>query len=176
MEAQYGFLGLLMRQPNYGYELKKLYDRYFSGDKPILPGQVYATLSRLERDHKVEEVEGEEASQGPARTRYAVTPQGEDAVIEWLKTPEIPSQHLQATLYFKTVLALLIDGDAAGYIGAQKKAHIERMRMLTKRKMEARVDELLLIDHAIFHIDADLKWMDLASSRLNHLREVIWAM
>ncbi len=178
MEAQYGFLGLLMRAPNYGYELKKLYDRYFSGDKPILAGQVYATLSRLERDKKVEELEHDEneASGGPARTCYAVTRQGEEALRQWLETPEIPSPTLQTVLYFKTVIALLIDGDAASYIRAQRKAHLQRMRELTARKADARIDELLLIDHAIFHIDADLRWMDLASSRLNQLKEEVWAL
>ncbi|MCI5825712.1 MAG: PadR family transcriptional regulator [Arcanobacterium sp.] len=174
MEAQYAFLGLLTREPNYGYELKKLYDHYFAGDKPILAGQVYSTLARLARDEKVVEVADAGTPAGPARTRYAVTPSGKEALLKWLSTPEIPSPTLQTVLYAKTVLALLIEGDAAGYIMAQRSAHLQRMRELTARRQHAPLAEKLLLDSAIFHIDADLRWMELAASRLNKLKEELW--
>ena len=47
MNAQLTLLGLLAIEPNYGYELKKLYDQFFGRDKPILTGQIYSTLNRL---------------------------------------------------------------------------------------------------------------------------------
>ncbi|QRV02567.1 helix-turn-helix transcriptional regulator [Arcanobacterium phocisimile] len=171
MEVQYAFLGLLTQEPNYGYELKKLYDQLFAGDKPILPGQVYSTLARLLRDAKVIEVDDDGASNGPSRTRYALTQAGRDAVVEWLNTPEVPSPTLQATMYGKTVLALIVEGDAAPYLRAQRKLHLERMRDLTRRKKDAPMAEKLLLDNAIFHIEADLRWIELASARLNTLKE-----
>lgn len=171
MEPQYAFLGLLTREPNYGYELKKLYDQLFAGDKPILPGQVYATLARLLRDAKVIEIDDEGTPGGPARTRYALTETGRHAVAEWLQQPEVPSPTLQANMYAKTVIALIVDGDAAPYLRAQRAYHLQRMRTLTSRKADASIAEKLLIDNAIFHIEADLRWIELASARLAQLKE-----
>lgn len=41
MITQNAFLGLLSQEPNYGYELKKLYGLNFAGDKPILTASAY---------------------------------------------------------------------------------------------------------------------------------------
>lgn len=171
MNAQYALLGILNESPSYGYELKKIYDKLFGSDKAILPGQIYSTLSRLKRDKKIEEVASKEASGGPERVKYAITTQGEKALRTWLETPEAPSPHLQATLYMKTVLAIMESGDAAPYLDNQRHAHIERMRELTRRRREVPLANKLLIDHAIFHIEADLRWIDLTSSRLTKLKE-----
>jgi DNA-binding PadR family transcriptional regulator len=171
MNAQYALLGILNESPSYGYELKKIYDKLFGSDKAILPGQIYSTLARLKRDKKVEEIADLEASGGPERVKYSITSQGEQALRVWLETPEAPSPQLQATLYMKTVLAIMENGDAAPYLDNQRHAHIERMRDLTKQRREAPLATKLLIDHAIFHIEADLRWIDLTSSRLTKLKE-----
>lgn len=170
MNAQYTLLGFLQTEPNYGYELKKLYDKLFGGDKPILSGQVYSTLSRLERDGKVTEVPAIEESEGPARVRYDITKKGSAALNKWLTCPEEPAPNLQATLYIKTVLALLLDGEAAEYLERQRHAHIERMRELTKQRRCSPITEVLLLDHAIYHLEADLRWIDMTSSRLTKLK------
>ncbi len=171
MNAQYALLGILNEQPNYGYELKRIYDKLFGTDKAILAGQVYSTLSRLKRDKKIEEVTSGEESGGPERVKYAITTQGETALRSWLETPEAPSPQLQATLYMKTVLAIMENGDAAPYLDNQRHAHIARMRDLTTQRRAAPMATKLLIDHAIFHIEADLRWIDLTSSRLTKLKE-----
>lgn len=173
MNAQFALLGFLDQQPNYGYELKKLYDQYFGGDKPILAGQIYSTLSRLLRDEKIVEVRDIEKSDGPERVKYAITAQGQTTLNTWLETPEAPAPHLQATLYVKTVLALMRDGNAAKYFDNQRHAHIERMRALTSERRDAPIAEKLLIDHAIFHLEADLRWIDLTASRLTSLKEAL---
>ena len=53
MSVPYALLGLLEREPSYGYDLKRDYDIYFGRGKPLDFGQVYATLGRLTRDGKV---------------------------------------------------------------------------------------------------------------------------
>ena len=171
MNAQYALLGILNESPNYGYELKKLYDKLFGSHKAILPGQIYSTLSRLKRDKRIEEVADTEASGGPERVKYAITTQGEQALRSWLETPEPTSSQLQATLYVKTVLAIMENGDAAPYLDNQRHAHIERMRDLTRQRRESTLANKLLFDYAIFHIEADLRWMELTSSRLTELKE-----
>src|SRR5581483_7402420 len=53
MSASYALLGILGKQPSYGYDLKKYYDFIYGKEKPLAFGQVYATLSRLDRDKKI---------------------------------------------------------------------------------------------------------------------------
>ncbi len=171
MNAQYALLGILNDTPNYGYELKRSYDRLFGGDKPILPGQVYSTLSRLRRDQKIAEIPDVEPSGGPDRIKYAITPTGKAALLAWLEEPEAPQPYLQATLYMKTVLAIMESGDAAPYLDNQRHAHIQRMRELTAERRAAPLSTKLVLDYAIFHLEADLRWIDLTSSRITKLKE-----
>lgn len=171
MEAKYALLGFLEIGPNYGYELKKLYDQFFGHDKPILSGQVYSTLARLERDGKVIEIESTSKSGGPARVKYSITDVGLEAFEKWLQQPEAPAPQLQATLYIKTVLALLRGGEAASFLDTQKRAHLERMRNLTAKRKNSDLANKLLIDHAIFHLEADIRWIDLTENRLKILKK-----
>ena len=173
MHAQNCLLGFLSQGPNYGYELKKMYDSLFGRDKPILPGQIYSTLSRLERDGKVEEVtDNTEKSAGPSRVKYQITDKGSEYFEQWLREPEKINPYLQTTMYFKVVLALMNNRDATKFLDAQRHSHIAKMRELTKQRNET--DDLattLLIDNSIYHIEADLRWMELAYDRINQLRE-----
>lgn len=171
MSATYTLLGLLDSGPNYGYELKKAYDQLFGKDKPLAYGQIYATLGRLKRGGNIAESLPDTLSGGPERVRYEITSKGRGELDSWLATPEQPAPYLQATMYVKTVLALMKDGPAAEYLDEQRHMHIERMRELTKLRRESAMSEMLLIDHALFHLEADLRWIDLTSSRLTKLKE-----
>ena len=94
MSVLHTLLGLLDRQPNHGYDLKRAYDERFSFRRPLQFGQVYATLGRLERDRLVR-VTGVGAVGGPERTTYAITGAGRDEFGSWLAAPEPPSPYLQ---------------------------------------------------------------------------------
>ena len=168
MSVSYALLGLLEQQPSHGYELKRQYDEYFGRDKPLPFGQVYATLSRLARDGRVL-AEGNAPGEGPERKLYAITPEGEAALAAWLATPEPPEPHLQTILAIKTILALLLQRPADTYLDAQRHAHLERMRGLTTVRREAPFLDALLADHAIFHLEADLRWIELTTARLDQL-------
>lgn len=165
-------LGLVGHQPSYGYDLKHSYDRLFGMEKPLAFGQVYATLARMIRDGYLEELDAEVGG-GPERRRYAITPSGRGKLEDWLFTPDIPSPNLQSALFAKTVIALLIDDDANRLIDLQRARHMDQMRHLTRRKAAADLLEMLLCDHALFHIEADLRWMDVTAARLDALRETL---
>ena len=173
MSVQYTLLGFLAEESNYGYELKKKYDGYFGKDKPILTGQIYSTLARLKRDNKVKEITDTSESGGPDRVRYEITDEGKQDLQAWLESPEAPSPQLQATMYIKAVLAILKDGDAAPYLDNQRRAHIQRMRELTAQRRDSNLSDMLLIDHALYHLEADLRWIELTISRLTRLKEEI---
>ena len=173
MNAQYVLLSFLADESNYGYELKKKYDSYFGKDKPILPGQIYSSLARLKRDNKIKEVSdtGNSGSSKPDRIRYEITDLGKEQLKRWLASPEEPALQLQATMYVKTVLAILMDGDAAPYLDNQRRAHIQKMRSLTDERRNSNLSDMLLIDHALYHLEADLRWIELTISRLTKLKE-----
>jgi DNA-binding PadR family transcriptional regulator len=173
MSVQETVLGLLEPQPSHGYELKRAYDRRFGQARPLPFGQVYATLGRLERDGWVR-VDGTEPGGGPARKRYAITPGGVEELERWLAQPEAPEPHLQSVLFTKVVLALLSGRAADRYLDAQRAAHLARMRELTARRRSGGLADALITDYALFHLEADLRWIELTASRLNQLsREVL---
>jgi DNA-binding PadR family transcriptional regulator len=165
-------LGLLEREPSHGYDLKRDYDTFFGRGKQLPFGQVYATLGRLARDGKV--VAGDaEPGDGPDRKRYAITDTGKIEVDDWLAEPVEPEPHLQTLLFAKVTLALMLGKPADEYLNRQRAAHLSRMQELTQLKRTGPLVDVLLADHALFHLEADLRWIDLASARLTELAEAV---
>jgi DNA-binding PadR family transcriptional regulator len=172
MSVPYALLGLLEREPSHGYDLKRDYDAYFGRGKPVPFGQVYATLARLARDGKV--MAGDvEPGAGPDRKRYAITDVGKSEVDAWLAEPIEPEPHLQTVLFEKVVLALMLGRDAEHYLDTQRAAHLQRMRELTEIKRTGALVDAFLADHGLFHLEADLRWIDLTSVRLHALAEEV---
>jgi DNA-binding PadR family transcriptional regulator len=165
-------LGLLERQPSHGYDLKRDYDHYFGRDRPLPFGQVYATLGRLARDGKVVAA-GSEPGAGPDRKRYVITEQGGTEVQIWLHEAVPAEPHLQTVLFAKVVLSLMLGRPAEEYLDTQRAAHLQRMRELTEIKRGGNVVDALLADHGLFHLEADLRWIDLTAARLDALATVV---
>jgi DNA-binding PadR family transcriptional regulator len=166
-------LGLLESEPSYGYELKREYDALFGDNGRPLPfGQLYSTLARLERDGRIA-VHGAEPGGGPERKRYAITAGGVVHLEQWLANPEAPQPALQALLFVKVVLALLSDRPASAYLEAQREAHLDRMRELTAIRKAGPLSRTLLADYGLFHLDADLRWIDMTVARLDDLRKEV---
>jgi DNA-binding PadR family transcriptional regulator len=165
-------LGLLEREPSHGYDLKRDYDVFFGRGRPLPFGQVYSTLARLARDGKV--IAGEaEPGAGPDRKRYVITEEGATEVQAWLSEPVAPEPHLQTVLFAKVVLALMLDRSAEGYLDTQRAAHLQRMRELTELRRSGGVVDALLADHGLFHLEADLRWIDLTAARLGALADLV---
>jgi DNA-binding PadR family transcriptional regulator len=172
MSVPLALLGLLEREPSHGYDLKREYDAVFGRGKPLPFGQVYATLGRLARDGKVVAAEAEPGA-GPDRKRYVITEDGVSELETWLAQPVPPEPHLQSTLFVKVVLALMSGRPAEGYLDAQRAAHMARMRELTELRRSTSLVDALLADHGLFHLEADLRWIELTAARLDALaREV----
>jgi DNA-binding PadR family transcriptional regulator len=169
MSVPLTLLGLLEREPSHGYDLKRDYDTFFGRGKPLPFGQVYATLARLARDGKVLASDAEPGG-GPDRKRYVITEQGATEVETWLTEPVEPEPHLQTVLFAKVVLSLMLDRPAEHYLDTQRAAHLQRMRELTELKRTGSQIDALLADHGLFHLEADLRWIDLTAARLDALR------
>ncbi|HEU5426363.1 MAG TPA: PadR family transcriptional regulator [Actinocrinis sp.] len=172
MSVPLTLLGLLDRQPSHGYDLKRDYDAFFGRGKPLPFGQVYSTLSRLARDGKV--IAGEaEPGDGPDRKRYAITEAGREEVETWLTRSAEPEPHLQTVLFAKVVLALMLGRPAADYLDVQRAAHLKRMRELTELRRSGSTIDVLLADYGLFHLEADLRWIDATEARLGSLAQMV---
>lgn len=161
-------LGLLAPTPSHGYDLKRSYDAHFGLDKPVAYNQVYAALARLLSNGMVE-VAGIEQGDGPERKRYALTDAGVTQLSTWLEAPEEPALYLQSALYTKVVLSLLSGRSATDVLDVQRAAHLQQMRVLTRRKTDGDLATQLICDHALFHLEADLRWLEITAARLGDL-------
>jgi DNA-binding PadR family transcriptional regulator len=172
MSVPLTLLGLLDREPSHGYDLKRAYDTYFGRGKPLPFGQVYSTLGRLARDGKVV-ISEVGPGVGPDRKQYVITEVGATEVDQWLTQPVEPEPHLQSVLFTKVALALMLDRPAEDYLDTQRRAHVQRMRELTEIKRAGGLVDVMLADHGLYHLEADLRWIDATSARLDALRKVV---
>ncbi len=172
MSVPMALLGLLDREPSHGYDLKRDYDTYFGRGRPLPFGQVYATLARLARDGKAT-AGAVEAGAGPDRKRYTITETGKGQVEAWLAEPIPAEPHLQSDLFVKVVLSLMLGRPAEEYLDVQRAAHLARMRELTELKQRGNLVDALLADHGLFHLEADLRWIDLTAARITALAEEV---
>jgi DNA-binding PadR family transcriptional regulator len=170
MSVPHVLLGLLEQGPRHGYELKREFDGRFAAGRPLGFGQVYSTLARLLRNGLVH-VDAIEPGGGPERKRYAITDLGVTDLDQWLGRPEPPEPHLQTVLFFKVALALLSGRPATVFLDVQRAAHLQRMRELTALKAGGDLSATLVADYALFHLEADLRWLELTAQRLDGLAE-----
>ena len=161
-------LGLLEREPSYGYDLKRDYDSHFARGAPVFRAGVHDPV-QAGPDGKA--VAGPpEQGDGPERKRYWITDSGAAEVDAWLATPIEPEPHLQPVLFAKVTLALMLGRPADTYLDGQRVAHLKRMRELTQLKDAGSLTDTLLADYGLFHLEADLRWIDLTAARLSELR------
>ena len=172
MSVPMALLGLIDREPSHGYDLKRDYDAHFGRGRPLPFGQVYATLARLARDGKTTAGKAEPGA-GPDRKRYTITEIGKIEVEAWLAEPIPAEPYFQTDLFVKVVLSLMLGRPAEAYLDAQRAAHLRRMRELTELKQRDSLVDALLADHGLFHLEADLRWIDLTEARLAALAEEV---
>ncbi|MCA1984445.1 PadR family transcriptional regulator [Nocardioides nematodiphilus] len=172
MGVSHVLLGVLADGPAHGYDLKRAHDERFPATKAMPYGQVYSALQRLQRDHLVEIVETVQEG-GPERTVYALTDAGRTELASWLEATEPAGPYAADELVRKTVTALWRGTDAADYLQRQRTVHLGRMRELLA--LQASVSDTtarIAVDHTIFHLDADLRWLEAAAARVADAHQV----
>ncbi|MBI4492681.1 MAG: helix-turn-helix transcriptional regulator [Chloroflexi bacterium] len=176
MPVKHGLLGLLARRPRYGYELKAEFDLLSGGFWDLNVGQIYSTLERLLKDGLVTLDEGDGAGEG--RKIYRLTPSGQAELDLWLAQPPLKPRPLRDEVYVR--LGLLVDRDVSAafdLIETQRRVYHLQMAELTRQKLALargqRVADLrreLLLDAALLHVEADLKWLDTCDEKLRRVR------
>lgn len=165
MSTTEALLALLEPEPAHGYTLKHQYDRWFGRNRRLAFGQVYSTLSRLEKNGFVSQSQVE-AGQGPDRRVYEITPDGVTRLDEWVATPQSPDLYATSSLYARLTVALLSSRDASQVLASQRELHLERMRELQVLRRGAEGPDLLAVTYEITHLDADLRWIEASGARL----------
>lgn len=166
MSVSHVLLGILAEGPAHGYDLKRVHDEQFPGAKPLAFGQVYAALAKLDKDGLVEVAETLRDG-GPERTTYAITALGRDELHTWLVAAERAGPYPADELVRKTVTALRLGADAAGFLARQRSVHLTAMKeQLALQDAAADPAARIVIDHTVSHLDAELRWLESAAARV----------
>lgn len=167
MTIRHGLLALLERESTHGYGLKSTFEQSTSGTWPLNVGQVYTTLSRLERDGLVEPSGDGEG----ARRSWRITDDGRAALAEWYATPVVDDPPSRDELAIKVLLAIAADSvDVSAILQRQRAETVERLQRYTRQKAAADPDAqlpwVLLLDGLILKAKAEVDWLDLCEQRL----------
>jgi hypothetical protein len=77
-------------------------------------------------------------------------------------------------LFTKVVVALLSGRSAKHFLDVQRARHPDTMKaLMTARRTAATTQDALLADFQLFHLEADLRWIDHTGSRLATLAEEV---
>ncbi|MGN9847286.1 PadR family transcriptional regulator [Nonomuraea sp. H19] len=159
MSIRHGLLALLSRGPRHGYQLRVEFEASTGATWPLNIGQVYTTLSRMERDGLVKP--GESDEQG--RVVYTITAAGQAEMARWFKTPVVQSDRPRDELVIKLAMAVAAkEVDVAEVIRKQRTATMSALQRLTRAKRAATegAAQRLVIDSMIFQAEAEQRWLD----------------
>jgi DNA-binding PadR family transcriptional regulator len=162
---KYLFLSLLSKEPTHGYDLLQTYESLFSvALSPLNAGQIYTTLSRLERDGLVQKHAVEQEGK-PDKRIYEITEQGRQVLLEWFAEP-LTGPRIKDNFYMKLISAQMSDlADTQVLIDGQRQHYLQSLHDLNNLALQKDIAEdptrLLLIQGAILHLRADLEWLDL---------------
>jgi DNA-binding PadR family transcriptional regulator len=164
----------------YGYQLRSEFERRTGSTWPLNVGQVYTTLTRLERDGLV----AEDGADGEGHVVYRVTDAGRTEVSTWFTTPVGRTQPPRDELAIKLALAVTVPGvDVGQVIQQQRSATMSAMQDYTRLKRTAReglepadLAWSLVLDSLVFNAEAEVRWLDHCEARLRRAateREVV---
>ncbi|WP_248958137.1 PadR family transcriptional regulator [Sphaerisporangium perillae] len=169
MSIRHGLLALLTQGPRYGYQLRVEFEASTGATWPLNIGQVYTTLSRMERDGLV--APGEQDDQG--RVVHAITEKGRSELSRWFATPVAQADRPRDELAIKLAMAVTAPGvDVRQVVQAQRTATMRTLQELTRTKRaEAGAAQRLVIDSMIFQAEAEQRWLDHCEAVLANSQE-----
>lgn len=182
MSIRQAMLAILEQGPMYGYQLRAEFEQRTGETWPLNIGQVYTTLTRLERDGLVEVVghggadEADEPASDRQHVSYRATEAGRSEVSTWFATPVPRSQPPRDELAIKLAIAVTLPGvDVAGIIQRQRSATMASLQDYTRLKRSGRAASpqdpadlawSLVLDALVFDAEAEVRWLDHCEARL----------
>jgi DNA-binding PadR family transcriptional regulator len=176
MSVRYAILGLLAQKSRHGYELRAAFEAVVGGDAnwDVKPSQIYTTLDRLEEAGLVECASDLGEGDEPSRRIYAVTGSGRAALAEWFAQGVTPD-HQRDEFFVKLMTALVSGESKLDRIIQTQRAHLfQELHAVTSQRdsYNPRIEmaQILLMDKAVMHLEADLRWLDMAEMRLEEVK------
>ncbi|MCM3741896.1 PadR family transcriptional regulator [Oceanobacillus luteolus] len=160
MSVKHSLLALIYEKPRHGYELKTGFESLVEGLWPLNAGQVYTTLDRLERDSFVESPGHDKKD----RKLYTITQAGKEELWSWLNEP-VGRSLFKEEFYIKFLCASHVSYDnKKTMIRNQKETILKDILHLTQLRKQMSLsgnDTMkLLIEGALLHLEADMKWLE----------------
>ena len=176
MSVRYAILGLIAQKPRHGYETRVAFEALVGGDGnwEVKPAQIYTTLDRLEEAGWVERSSDLGEGEEPFRRVYQITPWGETALQEWFSSGVTP-EHQRDEFFIKLIVGL-VSGRAnpERLIQVQRALLFQEMHAATQQRDEydphTEMAQILLLEKAIMHLEADLRWLDMIEMRLETIK------
>ncbi|MEU2431510.1 MULTISPECIES: PadR family transcriptional regulator [unclassified Streptomyces] len=177
MSIRHGLLALLERGPRYGSQLRTEFESRTGATWPLNVGQVYTTLSRLERDGMVVQDGEDEAG----HALYAITDAGRGELKSWYERPVDRTSPARDELAIKLAMAVGAPTvDIREVIQSQRRHTVRAMQDYTRLKAQALAVEsapadrddiawLLVLEQLIFQTEAEARWLDHCEARLIRL-------
>jgi len=160
-------LALVAKEPAHGYQLRaRLRDALGPLGDGMNAGQVYVTLTRLEKAGLLESTDGSD------RKVYSLTPVGQQRVAEWIAEVDWPRPDL-AEFHLKLVAAAAAGlADPLVIVDTQRRELLRRLRDAQRAAMaeENRSDAALLLEGVVLRLQADLRWLEACEKTWNHRR------
>jgi DNA-binding PadR family transcriptional regulator len=164
MSVKHGLLALLGGQSMYGYQLRAEFEQRTGATWPLNIGQVYQTLSRLERDGLV----GSDEATDEGQVVYRITDAGRDEVASWFTTPVPRTPPPRDELAIKLALAVGVPGiDVGTVIQRQRSSTMTALQDYARLKRQG--GDLawgLVLDSLVFQAEAEIRWLDHCEARL----------
>jgi DNA-binding PadR family transcriptional regulator len=175
MTVRHALLGLLAQRSRHGYELHAALVALVGGEENwgVRPAQVYTTLARLAESGLIAE-EAVEKEGGPEKRIYALLPAGREELEQWLSTGVL-DERVRDEFYLKLMLGLAMDTiDSRQLIQVQRHTLYQELHRLTAQRQQAdaqsELAKILLLDKAVMHLEADLRWLDMIEARLDDVQ------
>lgn len=175
MSVRNALLGLLAQKSRHGYELRSAFEAIAGGANwEVKPAQVYATLERLAEAGLVVCTSDLGEGAEPGRRVYALTDDGETALQAWFDCGVEPA-HQRDEFYVKLMVALISGaGDPHNILRIQRGFIYQQLHAVTTQRnaLDSRVAlaQVLLLDKAIMHLEADLRWLEFVEARLGEIQ------
>ncbi|MDX9993234.1 MAG: PadR family transcriptional regulator [Anaerolineales bacterium] len=176
MSIRHALLGLLAQNPRHGYELRAAFEALVGGAEAwdVKPAQIYTTLDRLNEAGLVQLASDLGHGEEPSRRVYALTEAGRQALQEWFASV-VDTRHQRDEFFVKLMVALFSGEGSPEHIIRIQRGHLYReMHTLTALRdgydAQAGMAQILLLDKAIMHLEADLRWMDITEMRIEAIK------
>jgi DNA-binding PadR family transcriptional regulator len=156
-------LAMLAKEPSHGYELRaRLRQALGPLGEEMNAGQIYVTLTRLEKAGLAASERSSGLADRPDRKVYGLTPAGQQRVADWMAEvtwpkPDLAEFHLKLIAVSAARLA-----DPLSIVDTQRRELLRRLRDAQRASMVEPdgSDAALLLEGIVLRLQADLRWLE----------------